>query len=1047
MNHTNYIEQWLDWDRTNPAFLYRFRVLEDKIRHLFRHKRTSNLLKDDSAQHLLIDLLSAPAKNPKLWNPPFAQFTGTVFRDEGIDNNTTQYPSPVPIENLSRDRYLLNLHLLTDDLLSDVNWEGMVMVGGISTAALMSTQDDFKIQRNIWRSDVWNTLPITICFHGLTDEQMDDRVEELHAMLMRKCIQGEINRIDTREKIILIPHKPYRRIVIERYRYLSIFEILVSRTLDCRAIAFDGTRLLVSPRGHQALLYGLNVINPQLRKGTNYEIHLARWVRRGIGFIIDLPDGELIPTIDNNRSPGCKLIQNLSDYEFPEPRTGTESDNFHSFTWRLNNHKFHGEMSMEKWAWGMVQTDDHTDLLRHIREGNLDNVKKIMGTAPQWGLTSDPGNLYPIHHAILSGNTDMVTLVRRYPCAEQLSVIGIETIHFAARFGTPNIMETIYDDDRILHQKLDRRCQRYGLTPFHYALITENYSTCDFIIAKQKKFPITANGQTPEMIAIKLRNPRIMRYLMSRGLGTEWINKALLEFCRHNIDISPFLESGVNVNVRDNEGRTALEFMVEHFMRGNTDLQKLIQLLDRGAKATAGVIHRLIHRPDILSIVCRYRYADINAEVEDVTITTKLHEELKFADKHLIELNNLPHWLRLSDHENIVKKASNKVDKLKENLDVVLSLGGSGSHHSIHTFVPLVHGDNMKKIKEFISKPFEIDPHFEITLRYSLIDPELEDVLILPVVALLNTDNGGDLLVQLISKVIIESESHLLGAVRHLVTADRYEDLEKLLPLIPDNILLECFQIALRVPNRIKFAEKIRSRIPNSVSEIAPEDVCVLPPLSITYLLSEANYPLSKITNSLSAQQLIPRDCSHPLEHVNVLRHFGVVVDSDLRLMLYSTDNFSDKLAQVFPIENEIEYAKTLETLLRTDRVNAALYLLDNNFYDKHMSDWIMPAFGIKVVVEWLIDNNKLEPYCDALGPLERRERMLDIINIGVDPNKFVEMLGVEVRGADSCLDRLVDSRFSMVSMSNSQSIEIFPDLPLESRRVISFKQSSKSLD
>ena len=70
-------------------------------------------------------------------------------------------------------------------------------------------------------------------------------------------------------------------------------QVLVGFDVDCCSVAYDGTRVLVTPRAHNAIISQYNTLDMS-RRSPSYEMRLAKYARRGFEVLVPNLQRDLI---------------------------------------------------------------------------------------------------------------------------------------------------------------------------------------------------------------------------------------------------------------------------------------------------------------------------------------------------------------------------------------------------------------------------------------------------------------------------------------------------------------------------------------------------------------------------------------------------------------------------------------------------------------------------------------------------------------------------------------------------------------------------------
>jgi hypothetical protein len=115
-----------------------------------------------------------------------------------------------------------------------------------------------------------------------------EAIVELHAHLL-KILPGPIEIVRTAQSVTFY-HAKIKIQVINRL-YWSVEHVLLGFDLDCCCFAYDGQRVVASPRGQQALKYRTNIVDPS-RQSLSYESRLLKYAVRG--FSISVPGLDIV---------------------------------------------------------------------------------------------------------------------------------------------------------------------------------------------------------------------------------------------------------------------------------------------------------------------------------------------------------------------------------------------------------------------------------------------------------------------------------------------------------------------------------------------------------------------------------------------------------------------------------------------------------------------------------------------------------------------------------------------------------------------------------
>jgi hypothetical protein len=119
---------------------------------------------------------------------------------------------------------------------------------------------------------------IDLFLYGLSEEQAFGKVREIGALLAANGGYEAIVR--TANAITFKRSWPQRHVQIILRLYESPLHILSGFDIDCCAVGFDGTDVLVLPRARLAINRSVNVVDPE-RESATYDYRLLKYALRG----------------------------------------------------------------------------------------------------------------------------------------------------------------------------------------------------------------------------------------------------------------------------------------------------------------------------------------------------------------------------------------------------------------------------------------------------------------------------------------------------------------------------------------------------------------------------------------------------------------------------------------------------------------------------------------------------------------------------------------------------------------------------------------------
>ncbi|KAF8214866.1 hypothetical protein K438DRAFT_1749937 [Mycena galopus ATCC 62051] len=134
---------------------------------------------------------------------------------------------------------------MSDGLLKNLNWDNVIVAGGIVLGVLLSVGD---------AGQEWAASDIDIYIHGLTPTQANDKICELFATFQANLPKGKRSLLVRNSKTITFYSSyPLRRIQIVLKLVKSPRAVLLNFDLDICAMCWDGNEFLMLPRAARAL--------------------------------------------------------------------------------------------------------------------------------------------------------------------------------------------------------------------------------------------------------------------------------------------------------------------------------------------------------------------------------------------------------------------------------------------------------------------------------------------------------------------------------------------------------------------------------------------------------------------------------------------------------------------------------------------------------------------------------------------------------------------------------------------------------------------------
>ncbi len=179
-------------------------------------------------------------------------------------------------ELILNENFNMEFSKKTFDLLTYINWDNIIIAGG--SLVNIITKSTEKI------SDV------DMFVYGLDAKSAKKKVDHvINAIKQKSTDMNYETRVYMNKNVINIyvfDKKKLLQIQIILRLYDTLAQVLVGFDVDCCCIAFNGTNLLVTQRGLNAIKYRVNVANLS-RRSPSYENRLIKYSFRGFDVITD----------------------------------------------------------------------------------------------------------------------------------------------------------------------------------------------------------------------------------------------------------------------------------------------------------------------------------------------------------------------------------------------------------------------------------------------------------------------------------------------------------------------------------------------------------------------------------------------------------------------------------------------------------------------------------------------------------------------------------------------------------------------------------------
>ncbi|KAJ5646441.1 hypothetical protein N7490_002813 [Penicillium lividum] len=230
--------------------------------------------------------------------------------------------------------------------------------------------------------------------------------------------------------------------------------------------------------------------------------------------------------------------------------------------------------------------------------GILGKAKRLIEQEADINASDNDLGVTPLHCAVHQGHEEMVELLLDHKAnANAICKQGNTALHIAALQGHRKIIRTL------LHRRMNSRTvNRQGSTALQLAVCTSyDEATVPLLIKSRFDMDVqnTISGNTALHIAVELKRPRIIQFLLEKGASSTILNRAgitaLQSACKiDNCEaVSLLLERGAKPGSRSAHGDTALHIAAAG---GNWIAFDLLITGSADVNAWGGAGESLLHR-------------------------------------------------------------------------------------------------------------------------------------------------------------------------------------------------------------------------------------------------------------------------------------------------------------------------------------------------------------------------------------------------------------------------------------------------------------------
>lgn len=242
----------------------------------------------------------------------------------------------------------------------------------------------------------------------------------------------------------------------------------------------------------------------------------------------------------------------------------------------LQDHAFYGNIRQVKKCikrgddLNALDEEGYTALHWAVEEGYFEITKLLLDCGADINQR-DKGGLTPLHLALYEKQSDIAIQLIDYGAALDLDGHGFTALHFiAARSGNKRVLRRLLEDESLVNGQTD---DGEGYTPLHYAAQEGKTKKIGMLTeAGADVNRIEMNGFAPLHIAVGEGDVKAVEALLTAGADIEIENPLndnntpLMLASQYGLTkiTKVLLEHGAKRQHQDTEGRTALNFAVQH---------------------------------------------------------------------------------------------------------------------------------------------------------------------------------------------------------------------------------------------------------------------------------------------------------------------------------------------------------------------------------------------------------------------------------------------------------------------------------------------------